>query len=309
VDNEFGRDMVLGPSKETPPKRNKMNQSGNFPSLSAFVTGTGPTRDDQNENARGSKFADAPAPCQVCTKQHDIWKCSKFKGLTYEEKRKTVQSGGLCNKCLVKGHIAKECPKVNFKCQRPGCGGSHHTLMHRLAAGIRRDLNSMNRNTASQNSNSATAAIAEQHLQPSQATARSCDVTGAGDGNGIAVAATGVGETRVCLGSIPVKVRGKSNEVIKTYALLDNGSEVTVCHEQLANKLELDGETLNFTLTGMTGSTQMESRVVDLTVMSMDESVVVELRSECKDSYADAYLSKLYSKERRSCLLASPTRH
>ena len=279
VDNEFGRDMVLVPSKETPPKRNKMNQSRNFPSLSAFVTGTGPARDDQNGNARGSKFADAPAPCQVCTRQHDIWKCSKFKGLTYEEKRKIVQSGGLCNKCLVKGHIAKECPKVNFKCQRPGCGGSHHTLMHRPTAGIRRDLNSMNGNPASQNSNSATAAIAEQHSQPSQATVRSCDVTGAGDGNGIAVAATGAGETRVCLGIIPVKVRGKSNEIIKTYALLDNGSEVTLCHEQLANKLELDGERLNFTLTGMTGSTQMESRVVDLTVMSMDESVVVELPS------------------------------
>ena len=163
--------MVLGPLKETYPKRNKMNQSGNFPSLSAFVTGTGPARDDHNENARGSKFADAPAPCQVCTKQHDIWKCSKFKGPTYEEKRKIVQNGGLCNKSLVKGHIAKECPKVNFKCQRPGCGGSHHTLMHRPVAGIRRDLNSMNRNTASQNSNSATAAIAEQHSQPSQANA------------------------------------------------------------------------------------------------------------------------------------------
>ncbi|XP_078384177.1 uncharacterized protein LOC144666660 [Oculina patagonica] len=279
VDNEFGRDMVTGTLKETPPKRNKMNQSGNFPSLSAFATGTGPTRDGQNENARGSKFVDAPAPCQVCTKQHDVWKCGKFKGLTYEEKWKIVQSGGLCNKCLVKGHIAKECPKVNFKCQRPGCGGSHHTLMHRPAAGIRRDLNSMNRNTASENSNLATAAIAEQHLQPSQGTARSGDVTGAGDGNGIAVAATGAGETRVCLGIIPVKVRGKGNEIIQTYALLDNGSEVTLCHERLANKLELEGERLNFTLTGMTGSTQMESRVVDLTVMSMDESVVVELPS------------------------------
>jgi len=111
--------------------------------------------------------------------------------------------------------------------------------MHRPAAGIRRDLNSMNRNTASQNRNSATAAIAEQHSQPSQAT---------GDGNGIAVAATGAGETRVCLGIIPVNVRGKSNEIIKTYALLDNGSEVTLCHEQVANKLELDGERLNFTL-------------------------------------------------------------
>ena len=42
-----------------------------------------------------------------------------------------MQQGGLCNKCLAKGHIAQECPKVNFKCQKSGCGGNHHTLMHR----------------------------------------------------------------------------------------------------------------------------------------------------------------------------------
>ena len=33
----------------------------------------------------------------------------------------------------------------------------------------------------------------------------------AGNGNGITVAATGAGETRVCLGIVPVKVRGKGN--------------------------------------------------------------------------------------------------
>jgi len=50
------------------------------------------------------------------------------------------------------------------------------------------------------------------------------DVTGAGNGNGIAVAATGAGETRVCVGIIPVKVQGKSNDrIVETYALLDNG--------------------------------------------------------------------------------------
>ena len=109
-------------------------------------------------------------------------------------------------------------------------------------------------------------------------TAGSSNVTGAGDGNGIAVAATGAGETRVCLGIIPVKVRGKSSsQIIETYALLDNGSEVTLCHEQLANKLELEGERLSFTLTGVTGSTQVESHVVDLIVLSIDESVAVEL--------------------------------
>ena len=52
-------------------------------------------------------------------------------GLNREEKRKVVQRGGLCNKCLAKGHIAKDCPKVNFKCQHSGCGGGHHTFMQR----------------------------------------------------------------------------------------------------------------------------------------------------------------------------------
>ena len=54
-----------------------------------------------------------------------------------------------------------------------------------------------------------------------------------GNGNGVAVAATGTGETRVCLGIIPIKVQGKGGcRVIETYALLDNGSEVTLCHER-----------------------------------------------------------------------------
>ena len=104
------------------------------------------------------------------------------------------------------------------------------------------------------------------------------DVTGAGNGNGIAVAATRAGETRVCLGIVPVKVRRKSNnQIVETYALLDNGSEVTLCHEQLVSDLELHRERLSFTLIGITGSTQMESHVVTLTVTSVDESIVVEL--------------------------------
>lgn len=278
VDNDFGRDMVLGSLKETPARRNRVNQSGNFPGLSSFVAGTGAT--NPSDNVTGPNFVDARAACLVCSKQHDIWKCSKFKGLTYEEKWRVVRSGGLCNKCLVKGHISKECPKVNFKCQKPGCGGNHHTLMHRPTARIGRDLSSgsSQRDNVSQNGNDGTSVSAEQQLPP--VSSWSCDVTGAGNGNGIAVAATGAGETRVCLGIIPVKVQGKSNnQIIETYALLDNGSEVTLCHEQLVSKLELDSERLSCTLTGITGSTQMESHVVNLTVMSMDESIVVELPS------------------------------
>ena len=186
VDNEFGRDMVPGSLKETPSRRNRVNQSGNFPGLSSFVAGTGPT--NQSDNVRGLNFVDARAACLVCSKQHDIWKCSKFKGLTYEEKWRVVRSGGLCNKCLEKGHISKECPKVNFKCQRLGCGGNHHTLMHRPTTRIARDLSSgsSRRDNASQSGNNGTSVTTEQQLL--QVSSGSRDVTGAGNGNGIAVA-------------------------------------------------------------------------------------------------------------------------
>jgi len=49
----------------------------------------------------------------------------------------------------------------------------------------------------------------QQQLQPSEVPVRSRNETGAGNGNEVAAAATGAGETRVCLGIIPVKVRGK----------------------------------------------------------------------------------------------------
>ena len=72
-----------------------------------------------------------------------------------------------------------------------------------------------------------------------------------GEPNG-SVAATRAGEKRVCLGVIPVRVRGhNSTHEVETYALLDNGSEVTLCRERLMETLGLDGDKLKFTLTGI----------------------------------------------------------
>ena len=92
------------------------------------------------------------------------------------------------------------------------------------------------------------------------------------------VAATGAGESRVCLGVIPVKVRSKNGiDTVETYALLDSGSEVTICSEKLARSLKACGKKTSFNLTGITGSQNIDSQLIDIVVESMGGTTIVEL--------------------------------
>ena len=72
----------------------------------------------------------AKQDCSVCSNQHGVWRCGKFKGLPYQDKMKIVQENSLCIKCLNGGHYARICPKTNFKCQKEGCNKEHNTLLH-----------------------------------------------------------------------------------------------------------------------------------------------------------------------------------
>ena len=119
------------------------------------------------------------------------------------------------------GHFARVCPRKHFQCRLPGCGKGHHTLLH------------------NEDSNPLGEPKDERSNKKSDEEK--------------AIAVTAAGESRVCLGVIPVKVRTKNNiESVETYASLDSGSEVTICNEDLAKKLAACGEELNFILTGMT---------------------------------------------------------
>jgi len=95
-------------------------------------------------------------------------------------------------------------------------------------------------------------------------------------------AATGASE-QVWLSVVPLKVQVKGSDLHCTtarniiYALLDSGSEVTLCHEHLQQKLGVSGPRFNFTLSRMTGFTRVEGQLLDIVVASMDETVSVEL--------------------------------
>ena len=54
------------------------------------------------------------------------------------------------------------------------------------------------------------------------------------------------------LAILPVKVKAKgSDQMIQTYAFLDNGSNASFCSEKLANQLNLSGKRTTLSLTTM----------------------------------------------------------
>lgn len=201
--------------------------------------------------------------CTVCRGQHGLWRCDKFKKQSHQDRWKIVYAQSLCIKCLQSGHFARNCPKTQSKCQVDGCNKEHNTLLHpppEDSTPARVNPNQANQEGTRASTNSETNGVT---------------------GEGAAVtAATGTGE-RVCLSVVPVKVPAKGSDLIpvETYALLDSGSEVTLCHEKLKETLGASGTRVDFTLAGITGSTRVERQQVDLVVMSMDEFVTVELSS------------------------------
>ena len=254
VNNEFGEDLTTSPSKERDSAKRKDPQGRGAQKWTTLFGGV------QGQKGPGKQKQKLPA-CSVCRGQHRLWKCDKFKNQPHQDKWKVVRDQNLCIKCLQSGHFARDCPKTQFKCQVDGCNRNHNTLLHPPAE---------NPSPLSANDGQSRERVTE--------TNTSSDTSGVTSERSAVTATTGAGE-RVCLSVVPVKVLAKDGNSIpvETYALLDSGSEITLCHESLKESLGVSGTKLDFTLSGITGSTRVESQQVDLIVMSMDESVIVEL--------------------------------
>ena len=181
--------------------------------------------------------------CTVCRGQHVLWRCDKFKKQSHQDRWKVVHEQILCIKCLQSGHFARNCPKTQFKCQVDGYKKEHNTLLHPPPA------------------DSTSPSVNRRQLNQEETRANTNSETSGVTGEGAAVTASTGASERICLSVVPVKVLAKGSNLIpvETYALLESGSEVTLCHEKLKETLGASGTRLGFTLAGVTGSTRVES--------------------------------------------------
>ncbi|KAK6168653.1 hypothetical protein SNE40_019845 [Patella caerulea] len=174
-------------------------------------------------------------------------------------------NNNICLRCLNKGHYAKVCGRADLLCQVKGCGKNHHTILH-----------GVNPFDAFHTPNTE---LKKPVLDGKSTDRRETKSNPPPNLASTTTAATGAGETRISLGVIPIQLQIEDSTFIKTYALLDTGSEVSLLSQKVADRLGYSGVKNAFTITRMTGSAQIDSEMFNITIKSLDGRSVHSLNS------------------------------
>ena len=179
--------------------------------------------------------------CVLCQKEHKLQDCNDFKAKTHKEKLAVVRSERLCWACLRKGHFMRVCRSAR-RCGINGCKASHHRLIHED-----RDV------TVNQEGNRNERETQVQEEEP-------------------IVGAALKEATDTLLQLVPVRVHGPKGDR-DVVALLDPGSQTSLCCEHVLEELGIEGEQRDLRIQTVEGSGKKQaSRRVQLTVSPLGAS-------------------------------------
>ncbi|CAC5361143.1 unnamed protein product [Mytilus coruscus] len=153
--------------------------------------------------------------CNCCTGTCvDLTSCSKFKSMSLDDRYKLVRMLKLCYNCLKGKHFANNCRKPKA-CTVSDCYVKHNILLHSWSK----------------------PGFDHAATQPS-----------------VKCAATKGSMIKNCLGIIPVLVKGRNGNSCKTFALLDDGADKTLCNERLRQKLNIASKPVTFEMSTVSSS-------------------------------------------------------
>ena len=254
--------------------------------------------------------------CVVCAGLHQLWNCDEFKRKSYADRMNALREHRLCDNCFKVGHIAKGCLQKSA-CYVEGCNKKHMTVIHpptelsanrniyvnRFRHGVSLPLSGEDRVIRSHaigiGATSGSDSVTQHHANGAGTTSGAyCDfqshATGAyitpGGDHGTQSYAIGAGagnqsngrqatEKSIRLRVVPVKVHDSlSGRMLETYALLDNGSDISLCDSELVKELGLQGERRDFFLTTQEKRDSTKSGLeLKLTISSLDGASTLEI--------------------------------
>ena len=181
----------------------------------------------EKPTTRAAYVVTADVRCPICDEgEHSVSQCRKFIDMNPNERLDTALRKQICFMCLIPGHITRECTNP-VKCQAKECGQRHATMLHEADwEGLRRT--SREKREAKAGSSPETEGYHGHHV------ASNHHVMG----------------SKVALPFLLVKVTSPETGIsVKTYALLDSGSSVSLCQDKLLQMLKARGRTEKMSLT------------------------------------------------------------
>ena len=187
----------------------------------------------------------------MCNGLHQLWNCEEFKRKPYAERIKTLHK--LCDNCFKVGHTARGCLQRSA-CYIEGCNKRHMTVIHPPQLSLPDHVytnrscevepsSCFARNHPNQ-SYGARYSVSSSRDAATQGHITEADVNTSGNfstqSHAIGAGAKYHGSrnqptsTRICLRIVPVRVHdNNSGWTLEMYALLDNGSDVSLCDAEL----------------------------------------------------------------------------
>lgn len=156
--------------------------------------------------------------CRCCGQDHLLYRCDVFKSKTPQERAALISAKKLCRNCLKDPeHSADSCPS-SFRCLVTRYGAFHHSLLHPHQFHVH---------------------MSEDHVADDPSTsvnnvtaATSCTTTGTEDS----------ADTVLLQVVRPLRVIGHNGMAVRTYAMLDSGSEFTLFDPSLVRLLSPYGQ-------------------------------------------------------------------
>ena len=192
----------------------------------------------------GSRHVTQAGSCWYCKNtSHILFDCKDFKQIPVEDRISFVKESKLCHKCLSSKHKTRECKRSKL-CSVTGCKGLyHHTLLHKFAT-------------------------TKEH--PPKTSSEDKAVVPVTCGFTKSESCSNSDNSHVYLCIVPVRVSFGEN-VVSTYAFLDQGSTHSFCKRSLLQELKASGTRERLQLKTITGTTNdMDSVSCNLVVSDLD---------------------------------------
>ena len=148
-----------------------------------------------------------------------------FKSKSVPERRELVYRKGICFNCINSTrHLSKSC-KSPIRCKVPGCGKSHHTLLHQPSS-TRGNADHQTNNTEITDIPAIATPLPSVQGAPSSTCAT----------------ATVAESSEIFLQIIPLRIIDNDGRQTTTYGLINSGSDVTMIDPFLVQQLGIQGK-------------------------------------------------------------------